>query len=142
MSKNEITYDGATYDGELALNSGGLLMSHAMVGESLAIDSLTATIRTQDLPARLLASDQGPNDFIFTADGKILCVREGAKTPAFKENEPALYYFDDDLVGKYYLQKQHQLNEYEHEQTYYSGVHLLGKKSIMAGCITGKPWRP
>lgn len=138
MPVSKLITGAAEYDDEIVARSGGLRMSHAMIGETLAIDALTIHIRTQDLPVRILAADQGPNDFLKTADGKILCVRGGAPTPVFKKHDPGFFYFGEDLIGKYLLKEQRQLSAYKYEQVRYSAIYLLSLTKHFGGMYSGE----
>ena len=138
MGTSKLIYDGNTYEDELVTGHGSLRMSHAMVGETLAIDELTLAIRTGDFPLRVLCADQGENDFIYTADGEVVSIGDGAPVPIAKKGAVGQYYAGDDLIGQYYLKRQKQLTQYSHEQTYYSGVDILGRSKHNGGIYTGQ----
>lgn len=47
----KLTYDSVDYDAEIVSGEGGLNMDHAMVGETLTIDTLTVRVITDTAPA-------------------------------------------------------------------------------------------
>jgi hypothetical protein len=137
MAINKLVYNGVTYDAEIAVGSG-LDMDHAMVGETLTVDALTVRIITNDLPDRFIAADQDENEFIYTADDYVLCTKGGASPPVPVPSGAGLYYYNDILVGKYYLYKSHQVGRYEWEMTFYSAIHLLGRSKHFGGIYAGE----
>lgn len=138
MSVNKLSYNGHEYADEIVSGSGGLDMDHAMVGETLSVDTLTVPLITGDIPRRFLAANQGPNDFFKTGDGKIFCVRKGAPPPEFIENGPGLFYFDNDLIGRYYLKERKKATgRSEHLLRFLSAIHRLDQSDHPGGMYTG-----
>jgi hypothetical protein len=138
MSVNKLTYNGHEYADEIVAGSGGLDMDHAMVGETLSVDTLTVPMITGDMPRRFLARNQGPNGFFKTGDGKIFCVRKGAPTPQFVENGPGLFYFGNDLVGRYYLKERKKTTgRNEHLLRFLSAIRLLDQSDHPGGMYSG-----
>jgi hypothetical protein len=138
MATNKLTYNGVDYENEITANAASLDMQHAMVGELLAIDVLTIPVITGDLPERFIAADQTADDWFMTSDGYEFCAREVHATPQFISNGAGLYYFEDTLIGKYFLNELHQTGQYEHEMTFYSAIRLLDRSKHFGGLYTGE----
>lgn len=138
MSVNKLAFGGADYDEEIVAGGGGLSMDHAMVGETLAVDALTVPLITGDVPERLIASDMAENDMIRTADGVIICVKKGAPTPEFVKNGSGLYYFGDDLIGKYYLNEMNRTGQHERIMRFLSAIRLLDQSDHHGGLYMGE----
>lgn len=138
MPLTKLSMPGADYDKEIVAGAGGLQLFHSVIGESLSIDNARIHVVTQDLPIRILAADQGPHDFIKTADGIVLCVREGAPTLSFKKHDPGFLYYGDGLIGKYYLKEFRQISAYKHELILWSAVYILSLTKHYGGMYSGE----
>jgi hypothetical protein len=135
---NKLTYNGSTYEDQITSNAGRLDMSHSMVGETLSVDTLYMPIVAGDLPERFIAADQTEDDWFISADGYEICAKEDTTKPEMVSNGSGLYYFNDTLVGKYFLNELHQIAEYEHALTFYSAIKLLGRSRHLGGLYSGE----
>lgn len=133
-----LSYNGEIYGDEISSDGGGLEMTHAMVGETLSVDTLTAPIITRDLPVRLLGLGQGTNDFIFDSNGKIVCVRGGALTPDFVRNGTGELFFRTDRVGRYFANSLAQTGPYANTLSMYSAIWLLEQSYHYGNMYTGE----
>jgi len=138
MAVNKLIYNGAEYSNELTANVGRLNMDHAMVGETLSVDTLYMPVIIGDLPVRMISVEQDEEDWIVSSDGYELCLTDDTSAPVAVRNAPGYYYFNDNLVGKYYLQELRQIAEYEYAFTFYSAIKLLGQSKHKGGLYTGE----
>lgn len=139
MPTNKLSYNGFDYDSQIVSGSetGSLDMEHSMVGETLSVDTITVPVLVNDLPVRLVAEDQVDTDFLITNDGAVLCVPEGIPVPPAIKNGPGLYYFNDALIGKYFLNERHQIGPSQYQMILYSTMKLLDANHT-GGLYTGQ----
>ncbi len=134
----ELIYNGITYESEIVSGAGGLELNHAMVGETLTVDSLSVQLVTGDVPDRFVAADQTEDDWFITADGYELVAHGENKTPVAVTNGAGQCYVDDDLIGQYYFTELHRTGTHEHALTFYSAVWLLELSWHVGGLYTGQ----
>lgn len=134
----KLKYDGNDYQDEIISGSGGLDMTHAMVGETLAVDALTVSTIVEDKPVRIVAADQDENGFIISDDDEILCIVDGVPVPEFIKNGVGELYFNDDLIGAYYCEELKQSGPNEHIIRFLSGIRLLDRTDHPGGLYSGE----
>lgn len=134
----KLKYDGTVYQDEIVSGSGGLDMSHAMVGETLSVDALTVSTIVEDKPVRIVAADQDENGFIISDDDEILCIVDGVPVPEFVKNGVGELYFNEDLLGAYYCEELKQAGPHEHIIRFLSGIRLLDRSDHPGGLYSGE----
>lgn len=134
----KLKYDGTDYQDEIVSGSGGLDMSHAMVGETLSVDALTVSTIVEDKPVRIVAADQDENGFIISDDDEILCIVDGVPIPEFVKNGVGELYFNEDLLGAYYCEELKQAGPHEHIIRFLSGIRLLDRSDHPGGLYSGE----
>lgn len=138
MAINKLTYNGDDYDDEIVAGAGGLDMQHAMVGETLSVDTLSLAVISGDRPEIFLAADQAAGDWFMTADGHELCCTESHPVPAYVAGGAGKYYFGTDLLGQYYLDELHRTGANERQMLFYSAIRLLDRSKHFGGLYTGE----
>ena len=134
----KLKYDGNDYQDKIVSGSGGLDMTHAMVGETLSVDALTVSTIVEDKPVRIVAADQDENGFIISDDDEILCIVDGVPIPEFVKNGVGELYFNEDLLGAYYCEELKQAGPHEHIIRFLSGIRLLDRTDHPGGLYSGE----
>lgn len=134
---NKLTYNGSNYDRQITAQGGGVEMNHAMVGETLTVDSLTVPVIVGDWPKKFIFADQEPSDLFVTADRKVFCGAD-IDTLEFIAGESGLYYHENALVGKYFAKEFRQTSQYGHMMLFYSAMWVLDKTDHMGGIYSGQ----
>ncbi len=129
---NKLVFADQSYEGEIVASGGRFELSHAMVGETLAIDSLSLSLK-ESIRLFLTADDEvlcASGDEVFAAMGSTLPV------PSFTALAPGMYYFDDDLIGNFYETEQHKRGN-KYELKFVSAISLLGRSYHAGGLYVG-----
>lgn len=138
----KLNYNGYDYSDEIVASSSGagsLDMTHAMVGETLSVDSLQLPIIAEDKPVRLVGADQDESGLIITADNDVYCLADCAPLPEFIKNGVGKFYFGEDLIGAYYFEELTQSGPREHVMRFLSGIRLLDRSDHPGGLYDGEP---
>lgn len=139
MSIVRLNYNGIDYIDEIAADGGSIEMTHAMVGETLAADTLTVPVIVSDKPIRIIGADQDDIDFIVSSDDYIVCASNDVVAPDYIKNAPGYLYFNNDLVTKQFLYQIRRENKHAHKMTFYSAIWLLDFSKHFGGLYTGEP---
>lgn len=139
MSIVRLNYNGIDYIDEIAADGGSIEMTHAMVGETLAADTLTVPVIVSDKPIRIIGADQDDIDFIVSSDDYIVCASNDVVAPDYIKNAPGYLYFNNDLVTKQFLYQIRRENKHTHKMTFYSAIWLLDFSKHFGGLYTGEP---
>lgn len=110
--------DTVITDGDLI--SGSNLTSHAMAGETLAVDQLICVVNTEDVP--FVPADQ---DYpLITNDHHIYFAKNDIDVTSFKDGDEMFFYDGESLAGKYFFESvaQQGLNRYK-----ISAVSIIGR---------------
>lgn len=110
--------DTVISDGDLI--SGSNLTSHAMAGETLAVDQLICVVNTEDVP--FVPADQ---DYpLITNDHHIYFAKNDIDVTTFKDGDEMFCYDGENLAGKYFFESvaQQGLNRYK-----ISAVSIIGR---------------
>ena len=113
-------------------------MYHAMVGETLSVDSLNIPVIIEDVPIKFIGSDQSADDLFVTSDGDDFYITGDGIKPEFKRSEPGYFYADDDLVGKYYINELRQLSKRDFSMWFFSAIRLLDRTKHLGGLYAGE----
>lgn len=135
---NTLVYNGDSYDSEIIAGVGGLSMSHAMAGETLAVDTLSLSVMSAERSAQFIASDQTSDDWFFTADGYEFCSLDADPIPEYVAGGSALLYYGADVLGKYYLDELHRTGVYERQLSMKSAISILDRSKHEGGIYTGQ----
>lgn len=110
--------DTVITDGDLI--SGSNLTSHAMAGETLAVDQLICVVNTEDVPF-VPADQEYP---LITNDHHIYFAKNDIDVTSFKDGDEMFFYDGESLAGKYFFESvaQQGLNRYK-----ISAVSIIGR---------------
>lgn len=131
-------YNGYDYSDEIVASQAVLDMTHAMVGETLSVDTLQVPVIIDDLPVRVLGNDQGEDGLIVSSDGDVFCLYSEVPVPGFEKHGVAQLYFANELIGAYYFEELKQAGPYEYVMRFLSGIWLLDKSDHPGGLYSGE----
>lgn len=131
-------YNGYDYSDEIVASQAVLDMTHAMVGETLSVDTLQVPVIIDDLPVRVLGNDQGEDGLIVSSDGDVFCLYSEVPVPGFEKHGVAQLYFANALIGAYYFEELKQAGPYEYVMRFLSGIWLLDKSDHPGGLYSGE----
>jgi len=134
----KLIYNGREYADKITANAGNIELKHAMVGETLTIDTMSVPVIAEDKIERLITSDQDDMDFLLDSNGEILCSTEAEPIPEFTPEGVGEFYFNDNLVCKHYLKEIRQISLYEWKMLFYSAIAKLDETNHMGGFYNGQ----
>lgn len=108
MGKDRLICNGVTYTGDNLL-SGNCFIGNSIAGDELAIDTLTATVRSQ-----------------------------GISLTGLPYGTPVFYYHGDTLIGKFYLNAVARSSRDNYDLSCVSGVGLLDAVQHYGGLYAGE----
>ena len=137
--KNSITYNGKRFadnaTGKEKLMRASAFIGDALVADSLAVDSLTATVRNVGAQC-LLAADEK----LSAADNVLLFAESDEVTldEVWNYGEPVKYYREDDLYAKFYLETMTRTGKDEYTLTCLSAIGMLLTSDHYGGVYNGE----
>ena len=114
--------------------SGTNITSHAMVGETLAVDQLICVVNTEDQPF-VPADQEGP---LITNDHKVFFSKNDIDVSAFRDGDEVLYYNGETLAGKYFFESVVQQGMNRYKITAVSIIGRLLSSRHFGGIYTGQ----
>lgn len=132
---NKIVYGDLEFNNKNII-SGQCYTQHALNGESLAIDTLIFKAWTGQEIEDFRTSD---NEIFVTSDDLIFNVLTPNVDPSVLEiGTPLLYYFDDKLIGKFYIDSIKRNGNSSYTFTCISSVGWLERDKHFGGIYTGE----
>lgn len=131
---NLIDYSPYTFD-DTAIMSGKVAMSNALMCDSLNPDELSVDVISHDTGnRRLLTVDEE----WYTTNNGLGYVVATTDIRQFTYGSPILYYYNDVLVGKYYVRSVDRLSVDHFRISAISAVGLMSEMQHMGGLYTGQ----
>jgi len=132
---NKIVYGPLEFNDKNII-SGQCNTQHALNGESLAIDTLVFQAWTGQEPQGFILADYKK---LKTADGLIFRVLTDNVNPSnLAIGTPLMYYFNDALIGKFYIDKINRNNNDTYTFNCISSVGMLERDKHYGGIYTGQ----
>lgn len=132
---NKITYRNLTfYNNDLV--EGNCSTQHAMIGESLAYDTLDFKVWCSDprLDTDFLTSD---GKTLITKDSNTFVCLESVPFTSFRPGDPLCYYFDNVLINKFYLSDVKRVGTNLYQFSCVSAIGLLDNSMHPGGIYSG-----
>lgn len=132
MAANKIVYDGQIYE---KLKSGSCALDNSLAGSELSIDTLRCQIQSDCLIPRLFA----PSDYdaLETADEETVYCTSGIDLRNYTYGAPLLWYHDDTLRGKYYIENIQRTGKDMFDFFAFSAVGLIANSTHYGGIYSG-----
>lgn len=108
MGQNRIEYEGRTFR-HIDILSGSCVLGNDLIGESLSIDTLEFDVRSED-----------------------------TTLTTFTRNAPLKYYFDNQLVGQFYVTRVEQVGKCRYRFTATSLIGILDESRHYGGIYSGE----
>lgn len=116
---NKVVINDIEISGNYLLG-GSIQTSHALAGETLAVDQFSCEVAAVDTP--FIPADQ--DTALITADYKSYYAKSEIDFSAFKDGDEVFYYNDADLMGKYYFEEIAQISANRYKIT---AVSIIGR---------------
>ena len=132
---NRIVYGNLEFN-HRNLVSGTCNLQHAMNGESLAIDTLIFKAWTGQEPEEFILLNEDP---FYTVDDLRFTVLTNKVDPTnLSIGTPLMYYFDNELIGKFFIDKINRNSNNTYIFSCISAVGILERNMHYGGIYTGQ----
>lgn len=136
---NKILYNTLTFENK-DIVEGNCYTQHAMAGESLASDTLDFQVWAEaDADLDLKTGFDASDGELITSDSKDLNVLTKAPLTEFNSGDPVLYYFNNVLINKFYLNDVKRVGPRQYNFNCVSAIGLLENSMHYGGIYTGTP---
>ena len=133
---DRISFLGRSYEGEDLRSVAGFI-GDALVGDELAVDTLTATVGDDSRRPLLLAASDGV--LLSASDGLIVAQADNSHLDKeARYGDPVAHYRDKDLFGKFFLESAKRVGMYTYTLNAVSAVGLLLTSYHYGGMYDGE----